>query len=97
MSEPEMLLGIAKRLHHLLSAAGTNIASFTLIGLVLHLLPFAALCGSIYLGAILVDHLGLGWVGGIPVLALWFLFVCVYVADHVQPRVADAATKLGRE
>ncbi len=87
-----------KRIHGALSVAGQNVAEFALllIGLVLHLCPFAALCGSIYVGAILVDYLGLGWVGGLPILILWFLFVCFYVADHVQPVVAQAATRLGR-
>ena len=86
-----------KQTHRILSHAGEIIADFTLqlIGLVLLLCPFAAVCGSIYVGAILLDYIGLGLWGQL-ILFLWFLFVCFYVADHVQPRVAEAATKLGR-
>jgi hypothetical protein len=87
-----------KQTHRMLSTAGKNIADFTLLlfGLILLLCPFAALCGSIYLGAILMDYMGLGLWEGLSLLAIWFIFVCVYVADHVRPHVVEAATKLGR-
>ena len=86
-----------KNLHNALAISGKKIGRFTLvlIGFVLHLCPLSALCGSFYLAAIVLDSIGIGFLWGLPFFVLWFLFVCFYVADHVQPIVAEAATKLG--
>ena len=85
------------KLHNKLAVAGENVAGFTLaiVGLVVHLLPFAAFLGSLYLAMLILDEIGIGLFWGFPLLILWFLFVCFYVADHVQPKIANAATKLG--
>jgi hypothetical protein len=58
-------------------------------------LPLAALVGSLFLADLILDAAGIGLLWGSPFLILWFLFVCFYVADHVQLKVANAATKLG--
>ena len=85
-----------RNFHNALAIFGKKIAQFTLtsFGLILHLFPFLALCGSLYLGAVILDFAGIGLIWGSPILILWFVFVCFYVADHVQPPVAEAATKL---
>jgi hypothetical protein len=87
---------IFRYIHRRLNAVGISIGEYTLFGcaLILHLLPFAAFCGSIYLVAILVDAIGGGLLLGIPIAVLWFFFVCFYVADRVQPQVGRAAASL---
>jgi hypothetical protein len=87
---------VFRTLHDKLAKAGENVASITLFtfGLVLHLLPLAALVGSLFLADLILDAAGIGLLWGSPFLILWFLFVCFYVADHVQLKVANAATKL---
>jgi len=85
-----------RTIHATLRGFGESTANFSLVffALVLHALPIAALCASLYIGALIVYYIGIGLIWDIPISVLWFLFVCIYVLDHVQPIVAEAATRL---